>query len=174
MHEQEIVQTLYRRLLTLYPRTFKERLGESMEQTFLDLWREKRQTKKELFGFVLWTFIAAGDIMQTVRITLGSSTAMSFLLVLPLLILELATRSNLPRSNAGMGLFVYLWLLATISFSILTTLVRKVREGTAHHSEFCSSFAECRCPGCPWRGVAKMGYRSNAVFSRRHWLLDKG
>jgi hypothetical protein len=51
----------------------------------------------------------------------------SFLLVLPLLILELATRSNLPRSNAGMGLFVYLWFLATICFSILITLVRNVR-----------------------------------------------
>jgi hypothetical protein len=47
MHEREIVQTLYKRLLTLYPRTFKERLGESMEQTFQDLWNEKRQTKKD-------------------------------------------------------------------------------------------------------------------------------
>ena len=28
-----------------------------MEQTFQDLWNEKRQTKKELFRFVLWTFI---------------------------------------------------------------------------------------------------------------------
>lgn len=53
----------------------------------------------------------------------------SFLLVLPLLILELATRSNLPRSNAGMGLFVYLWFLATIVFSILMTVVRQVRVG---------------------------------------------
>jgi hypothetical protein len=28
-----------------------------MEQTFKDLWNEKRQTKKELFSFVLWTFV---------------------------------------------------------------------------------------------------------------------
>src|SRR3990172_8688435 len=57
IYEQEIVHKLYRKLPTLYPRTFKEQLGESMEQTFQDLWNEKRQTKKEFFGFVLWTFI---------------------------------------------------------------------------------------------------------------------
>jgi len=28
------VRTLYRKLLTLYPRSFREELGESMEQTF--------------------------------------------------------------------------------------------------------------------------------------------
>jgi hypothetical protein len=55
--EQNRVRTLYRKLLTLYPQPFKEQLGESMEQTFQDLWNEKRQKKKELFGFVLWTFV---------------------------------------------------------------------------------------------------------------------
>ena len=51
------VHLLYKRLLTFYPTAFREQLTESMEQTFRDLWNEKRQTKKELFGFVLWTFI---------------------------------------------------------------------------------------------------------------------
>src|SRR5688572_10613970 len=56
IYEQEIVRKLYRKLLDLYPQTFKEQLGESMEQTFQDLWNEKQQSKQELFGFVLWTF----------------------------------------------------------------------------------------------------------------------
>ena len=51
MHE-ETVRTLYKKLLTLYPRWFHEQLGESMEQTFNDLCNEKRQTKQGLFGFV--------------------------------------------------------------------------------------------------------------------------
>jgi hypothetical protein len=57
MYEMNTVRTLYRKLLTLYPRAFREELGESMEQTFQDLWHEKQQTKKELFGFVLWIFV---------------------------------------------------------------------------------------------------------------------
>jgi hypothetical protein len=50
------VRTLYRKLLTLYPQRFKEHLGESMEQTFNDLYRE-RQVSAGGFRFVLWTFI---------------------------------------------------------------------------------------------------------------------
>jgi len=42
MYEQEIVHTLYKKLLALYPQTFKEQLAESMEQTFRDLWNEKQ------------------------------------------------------------------------------------------------------------------------------------
>lgn len=68
IYEQNTVRTLYKKLLAFYPRSFKEQLGESMEQTFQDLWNEKRQSKKELFGFVLWTFIetASGIIQERV------------------------------------------------------------------------------------------------------------
>ena len=53
MFEQNIVWTFYKKLLTFYPNNLREQLGESMEQTFRDLWNEKQQS----FGFVLWTFI---------------------------------------------------------------------------------------------------------------------
>ena len=49
------VRTLYKKLLRFYPQRFKEQLGESMEQTFHDLYKERR-TKRGRFGFVLWTF----------------------------------------------------------------------------------------------------------------------
>jgi hypothetical protein len=197
-YAQETVHTIYKKLLRLYPREFRERLGESMEQTFNDLYKE-RQTASRWPGFVLWIFIetalgifrehvlfivegvAMKDLFANPRSAAVVSSLLylpaaiftllgffgvseeiwvfaippeivllvvillipaallisrapikvpaitGFLLVLPLLILELATRSNLPRSNAGMGLFVYLWLLATISFSILIALVRNLR-----------------------------------------------
>jgi hypothetical protein len=47
----------YRRLLGLYPRGFRERFGESMEQTFDDLRRERSAAGRGMLGFVVWTFV---------------------------------------------------------------------------------------------------------------------
>lgn len=55
MYDQNIVHALYKKLFAFYPQGFRERLGESMEQTFTDLYRE-RQTEHGLFSFVFWTF----------------------------------------------------------------------------------------------------------------------
>jgi magnesium-transporting ATPase (P-type) len=133
MYEQGIVHTLYKKLLALYPQTFKEQLAESMEQTFRDLWNEKRQTKKEVFSFILWTFletaigicraylllISPGDIMQTMLKTLGSSTLISLLLILPFMIMEVVNRRNLNEDFPFM-LFFVMWLnLFTISLILL-------------------------------------------------------
>jgi hypothetical protein len=75
MYEENVVHTLYKKLLTFYPRSFREQLGESMEQTFNDFYRE-RQAKLGRFGFVLWTFVdtAIGIAMEHVlSITKGST-----------------------------------------------------------------------------------------------------
>lgn len=63
--DQNIVTALYRRLVSLYPREFKERLGESMEQTFQDLYKEQG-SKGGTAGFVLWMFVetAVGIIRE--------------------------------------------------------------------------------------------------------------
>ena len=135
MPEQEIVQTLYKKLLTLYPRTFKERLGESMEQTFRDLWNEKRQTKKDIFGFVFWTFIETAigifrehlllispeNIMPTTFKTLGTSALISFLLLIPLMIMEVVNRRNFNEDfpitlffAMGLNLFAFSLILLPI------------------------------------------------------------
>jgi len=142
IYEQEIVHKLYRKLLTLYPQTFKEQLGESMEQTFQDLWNEKRQTKKELFGFVLWTFIetaigifrehlwliSPGDLMQTIRKPLGSSALISLLLILPFMIMEVVNRRNFHEDFPFM-LFFVLWLNLFAISLILLPIVRGRRTG---------------------------------------------
>jgi hypothetical protein len=60
MHE-ETVRTLYKKLLALYPTDFQEKLIESMEQSFNDLYKErKRETQQGLFSFVLWIFVETG------------------------------------------------------------------------------------------------------------------
>ena len=56
MLASKTIPVLYKKLLTFYPQAFKERLGESMQQTFHDLYSE-RQTKPGWFSFILWMFI---------------------------------------------------------------------------------------------------------------------
>ena len=55
MNEQTAVRILYKKLLRLYPREFRERLEESMQQTFNDLYKARR-SGSIWFGFILWTF----------------------------------------------------------------------------------------------------------------------
>jgi hypothetical protein len=58
MNEQGTAHVLYKKLLRLYPRQFRERLGESMEQTFNDLCHERKQPVGYRWsGFVLWIFV---------------------------------------------------------------------------------------------------------------------
>ena len=75
MNEPATAYTLYRKLLRLYPREFRERLGESMEQTFGDLYNE-RHAKAGRSSFVLWMFVetTVGIIREHVLlITQGAS-----------------------------------------------------------------------------------------------------
>jgi hypothetical protein len=115
-----------------------------MEQTFQDLWNEKRQTKKGLFGFVLWTFIetaigivrehllliSPGDIMQTILKTSGSSALISFLIILPLMIMEVVNRRDLNEDFPVM-LFFVMWLNLFAISLILLPIVRGRR--TSNH-----------------------------------------
>ncbi len=76
-------RTLYRKLLTLYPQKFQEQLGESMEQTFNDLYRE-RQTRGGWFGFVLWIFAETSiGIVKEHGLLLTKGTTMKNILASP-------------------------------------------------------------------------------------------
>ena len=143
MYDARTVHALYRKLIAFYPREFKDRLGQSMEQTFRDLWNEKRQTKKELFGFVLWTFIetaigilrehllliSPGDLMLTILKPLGSSALLSFLLILPFMIMEVVNRRNF-HEDFPIFLFFVLWLNLFAVSVILLPIVRSRRTGS--------------------------------------------
>jgi hypothetical protein len=142
--DQNIVHALYKKLITLYPRVFRERLGESMEQTFQDLWNEEQQTKQELPSFILWTFsetaigifrerlllISPGDIMQTILTNLRLPALISLLLVIPFMILELVNRRNFNESFP-FPLFGFLWFLPIIFIVTLTPIVQTVRTGNS-------------------------------------------
>ena len=113
-----------------------------MERTFQDLCNEKRLTKKELLGFVLWTFIetaigifkehllliSSGDIMQTILKTLGSSALISLLLILPFMFMEVFNRRHLNEDFPSM-LFFVMWLNLFAISAILLPIMRARRTG---------------------------------------------
>src|SRR6185503_10817127 len=141
-YDQNTVPALYKKLLTLYPRRFREQLEESMLQTFNDLYKERR-TESAWFGFILWTFaetgmgifrehvmlITEGATMKTVISNPGLAPVISFILcVLPFMVLEWANRSNAPRSDASPMLWVVLWLLSTAFIAVLMLILRTLRR----------------------------------------------
>lgn len=87
----------YAKLLRFYPKGFRERFGEGMEQTFHDLCRERAKTEGGVFSFVLWMFFETSVgiirenltfiIMQKsiVRIAVGTGLTLLIPFVLTLL-----------------------------------------------------------------------------------------
>lgn len=144
LYENNRVLQLYKRLLAFYPRAFRERLAEPMEQTFNDLCMEKRQMKQGLFSFVLWTFIETtsgilhehfiaitlGNPLKNMLINLRSPALISLLLVLPFMILELINRQGF-NEGFPIPLFVIMWLLPLIFIVVLMPIVRNVRAGNS-------------------------------------------
>jgi hypothetical protein len=145
MHNQEMVHILYNKLLRLYPRDFKEQLGEAMEQTFNDLYNEqKRQTDRGLFGPMLWIFIETargitkeyillitqGDPVKNILTNLRSPTIVSFILVIPFMILELVNRRNF-NEGFPIPLFVFMWLLPMLFILTVMPIVRNVLAGNS-------------------------------------------
>lgn len=133
-NEQKAVQKLYKKLRSLYPRKFRDRLGESMLQTFDDLYNErKRHTEQGRFVFILWIFldtangilrehfcpISQRNIMQNLLKTLGSSALVSSLLILPFIIMEVVNRRTF-NEDFPFALFFFMWqLLFAISLILL-------------------------------------------------------
>jgi len=143
VNEQAIAHALYKKLLALYPRKFKEQFAESMEQTFNDLFNEqKRRIEQELFSFVCWMFvetvmgiikehglmITEGNAMKNIFTILRSPAIVSLILVFPFLILELVNRRNF-HEGLPVPLFVIMWLFLLLFFLTVMPVVRSVRAG---------------------------------------------
>lgn len=110
-----------------------------MEQTFHDLCYENQQAKKSFFRFVLWMFVETalgifrehlllvneGDSMQTIRRTLGPSTGISFLIILPFIAMEIVNRRTYNEDFPFM-LFFVLWLnLFAIGIILLPVMLAR-------------------------------------------------
>lgn len=154
VYDPNTVHTLYKKLLALYPRGFRERLGESMQQTFNDLYNErKRQTESGLLGFVLWTFIetAIGIVqehivlikemnsMKNILTNLRLPAIIGLLIILPFILLEftfvILKRLTFDLTDAldSIVIFGILWLGIAAIFLILIPLVRNLRQAGNNH-----------------------------------------
>jgi len=141
-YERNTVRDLYKRLVSFYPRAFREGPGESMEQTFNDMCNEKRQTKQGLFGLILSTFIETiagiiqehillltrGDTMKNIFTNFRSPAIIGLLLVIPFMIMEAVNTRNL-NAIFNVPLFSMMWLLPVAFILILTPIVQSVRMG---------------------------------------------
>lgn len=68
-HATARFRKFYAQLLRFYPKPYHERFAESMEQTFNDLCRERREDGNRLFGFVFWIFVETFAEILRERIT---------------------------------------------------------------------------------------------------------
>lgn len=136
------IRRLYKRLLVFYPKAFREQLAESMAQTFNDLVNEKRQSSEGLFSFVIWTFaettggiiqehislLKQGGLMQPFLTSLKLPSLISFLLVMPFMIMEVVNRRDFSGSFP-IPLFIIIWLLPVLVMLTGAPIVRNVRAG---------------------------------------------
>ena len=99
----------YARLIRLYPRTFRERFGEPMAQTFTDLCRERTEASRGLHAFALGTFVeTSAQIMRENMTQLMPTRAVirwvlitAALLAIPLLAMVL--KLGVPDPGQGTG-----------------------------------------------------------------------
>jgi hypothetical protein len=71
-----------------------------------------------------------GDIMQTILTNLRSPSIISFLLILPLMIMEVVNRRNF-NEGFPIPLFVFMWLLPMLFILTVMPIVRNVRSGNS-------------------------------------------
>lgn len=142
----------YANLLRFYPKPYRERFGEGMEQTFNDLCRERREAGDGLFGFVLWVFVetSAGIIRENLNYNhmknLSTKPALAatvgFLFIIPFIIANFVVVLHIEpfyslmgsvsfiRNSEFMLLFLILILLFPIgAFIAIRPMLHKGEDG---------------------------------------------
>jgi hypothetical protein len=123
-------RTWYAMLLRLYPRPFRERFGEGMAQTFLDLCREHTDAGRGLFGFALWIFCETlgGIVMENItRMNqLGKTTLRVALVALGLLMVPLVASQVVDGWNWPARAFVIVYVLFFATGMAYAAIARKM------------------------------------------------
>ena len=103
-------RNFYAKLLRFYPEPYRERFGESMEQTFNDLCNERQESGDGLFGLVLWIFIETSTAIIKERIIfmitqnkniVRIALAVGLILLIPLGLTVLNPNSHLNGGEGG-------------------------------------------------------------------------
>lgn len=98
MNRRSRCRDIYARLLRLYPKPYRERFGEGMEQTFNDILRERSEAGRGSLGLVLWLFVetSAGILREDMTFIMTQSKniirvalATGILLLVPLVAMQI-------------------------------------------------------------------------------------
>jgi hypothetical protein len=125
----------YRKLLRCYSRPYRERFGESMEQTFHDLCRERAGAGKGLSGFVLWMFVEtfAGILRENGRAVVVQHNRLVRIAVVTGCILLIPLFGNLFVEGWNWGLFDFVVAGALLFGTGLTyDVVARKRGATSY------------------------------------------
>ncbi len=123
-------RTWYAMLLRLYPRSFRERFGEGMAQTFHDLCQEHTDSGRGLFGFALWIFcetsvgIVRENIMHMDQ--LGKTMLRVALGALAVLMVPLVASRLVEGWHWGAGSFVFVYVLFFATGMAYALIARKM------------------------------------------------
>lgn len=102
-HSIRRYRSWYAKLLRLYPRLYRERFGEGMEQTFNDLLRERADNERGLVVYALWMFVETlGGIMRENAAFLIAhkkrfvvmALVVAFILLIPLVAMQFTDEVN--------------------------------------------------------------------------------
>ncbi len=120
----------YSMLLRLYPRPFRERFGEGMEQTFQDLCREHGGGWQGLSGFVAWVFCEtlAGVVKEhAMKLSQIGRTALRVALgALAALMAPLAASRVVEGWNWPPGAFVRVYVLFFVTGMVFALVARRM------------------------------------------------
>ncbi|MBI1784492.1 hypothetical protein HYR69_05055 [Candidatus Sumerlaeota bacterium] len=126
-------RNLYAKLLGFYPEPYRDHFGESMEQTFNDLCRERREAGKGLLGLAIWVFLetSAGILrenmismtMQKNIFPIAAGAGLMLLIPLALTILGEGVSGEMNTWNLAGRIVV-----AAIPFDIFLAIYLSVRK----------------------------------------------
>ena len=102
-HTTQRYRHWYARLLRLYPKLFRERFGEPMQQTFTDLLQDRIEEGKELFLFTVFICVetCAGILREQIRVVLKANRNIVYIalgtaliLLIPLIAMQFTNDVN--------------------------------------------------------------------------------
>lgn len=116
---------LYASLVRLYPKGYRERYGEGMEQTFSDLCREQIDGLSSAFLLTTFADTILGIFSQHLSSSIMSKTFVRPLIIaLCILILPLIGELTVPDWNWGVGGFLVMGTLLYVTFLMIELIAK--------------------------------------------------
>lgn len=128
-------QAWYARLLRFYPKAYRERFSEELQQTFTDLYRDKAQNNQSSITFLVWIFLETTVHIFKENITspfmqnLTKRLSIWAAIVLVLLLIPLVAMQFTNEVQWTSGDFIFMGILLFGSACVYELIARKMPIG---------------------------------------------